>query len=145
MTRNEVYAEIEQTLGIVPSFFKVIPDASLELEWKLFVATQLAESPIPAKYKELIGVAISAATKCRYCTHFHTTAARLNGATDAEIEDAIHFAKATAGWSTYVNGLAPEFEDFKAEVAQIASHLETQLAAQGQPQAAQTSRVTGRA
>ena len=35
MLKNEVYNEIEKTFGLVPSMFKTIPDASLELEWKL--------------------------------------------------------------------------------------------------------------
>jgi len=48
---------------------------------------QFDEGPIPNKYRELIGVAISAVMKCRYCSLFHTEAARMNGATDAEIED----------------------------------------------------------
>jgi AhpD family alkylhydroperoxidase len=129
MTREKVYAEIKETLGLVPSFFKVIPDSSLEQEWNLFKVTQLEEGPIPGKYRELIGVAVAAATKCRYCTEFHTVAARLNGAKDAEIEDALHFSKATTGWSTYINGLAPEFNSFKAEVAQMSDYLASKEAA----------------
>ncbi len=93
MTRKEVFKEIEQTLGIVPSFFKLVPDRSLEIEWKLFKTLQLEESPIPNKYRELIGVAISAVTKCKYCSFFHTEVAKLFGASDAEIEDAVHYAK----------------------------------------------------
>jgi hypothetical protein len=36
MTRQEVYREIEDMFGLVPSFFKEVPDSSLELEWKPF-------------------------------------------------------------------------------------------------------------
>jgi AhpD family alkylhydroperoxidase len=56
---------------------KSIPDPSLELEWQLFKRVQLEEGPIPNKYRELIGVAISAITKCRYCATFHTEIANL--------------------------------------------------------------------
>jgi hypothetical protein len=38
------------------------------------------------------------------------------GATDEEIEDAVHYAKASAGWSTYLNGLQFDFEQFKKEL-----------------------------
>ncbi|MFG3405457.1 carboxymuconolactone decarboxylase family protein [Streptomyces sp. NPDC048142] len=31
-------------------------------------------------------------TKCRYCTLFHTEAAKLFGATDEEIQEAVHYA-----------------------------------------------------
>lgn len=51
----------------------------------------------------------------------------LNGATDAEIEDAIHFAKATAGWSTYVNGLQIDFEQFKSEINQSVDFAKAQM------------------
>jgi AhpD family alkylhydroperoxidase len=123
MTREEVYREIEATLGVVPSMFKTIPDSTLEMEWQLFKRVELEEGPIPGKYRELIGLGIAAATRCRYCVLFHTEAAKLNGATDAEIEDALHFAKSSAGWSLYINGLQLDFEKFRAEMRRIVEHV----------------------
>jgi AhpD family alkylhydroperoxidase len=123
MTREQVYQDIEGMFGLVPSFFKMIPDASLELEWQLFKRVQFEEGAIPNKYRELIGLAIAAVTKCRYCALFHTEAAKLNGATDAEIEDAVHFAKSSAGWSAYINGLQIDYDQFKSEVMQICEHV----------------------
>lgn len=101
MNRQEVYREIEEMFDLVPSMFKVVPDSSLELEWRLCKRVQLDEGPIPNKYRELIGVAIAAATKCRYCAVYHSEVAKLNGATEDEIEDVVHYAKTSAGWSTY--------------------------------------------
>jgi AhpD family alkylhydroperoxidase len=118
MNREATYKEMEDTFGFVPSFFKLVPDSSLEHEWELFKAVQLNDTAIPGKYKELIGVAISAATRCRYCSFFHTEMARLNGATDAEIEEAVHYAKSSAGWSTYLNGMQIDYDQFKKEVLQ---------------------------
>jgi AhpD family alkylhydroperoxidase len=123
MLKKEIYNEIEQTFGLVPSMFKTIPDSSLELEWKLFKQVQLEEGPIPNKYRELIGVAVSAISKCHYCAFFHTELAKLNGATDAEIEDAVHYAKSSAGWSTYVNGMQIDFDQFKSEVKNACDHV----------------------
>jgi AhpD family alkylhydroperoxidase len=122
MTRKEIYKDIEQTLGIVPAMFKSIPDSSLREEWELFKRVQLDEGPIPNKYRELIGLGISAVTKCRYCAFYHTELAKLYGATQEEIEDAIHFAKSSAGWSAYVNGAQIDFEKFKEEVLQACEH-----------------------
>jgi AhpD family alkylhydroperoxidase len=121
--RQEVYRQIQDMFGVVPSMFKSLPDSSLEMEWQLFRTVQFDEGPIPNKYRELIGVAISAVTKCKYCSFFHTEAAKLNGATDAEIEDAVHFAKSSAGWSTYINGMQLDYGQFKREVAQVAKHV----------------------
>ena len=123
MNREKIYKEIEDMFGLVPSMFKSVPDSSLELEWKLFKRVQLEEGPIPNKYRELIGVAISAISKCRYCAVYHTELAKLNGASDAEIEDAVHYAKSSAGWSTYINGLQVDFETFKDEVNRACEHV----------------------
>jgi AhpD family alkylhydroperoxidase len=126
MDRKQTYKEIEKTLGLVPSFFKVIPDSTLELEWQLMKRVQMEPGPIPNKYRELIGLAMAAATRCRYCTFFHTEMAKLNGATDAEIEDAVHFAKSSAGWSTYLNGLQLDYEQFKTEILKVVQYARSQ-------------------
>jgi AhpD family alkylhydroperoxidase len=123
MNRQQVYDDIKEMFGVVPGFFKAIPDSSLEMEWNLFKRVQFDEGPIPNKYRELMGLAIAAVTKCRFCAFFHTETAKLNGATDAEIEDAVHFAKSSAGWSAYINGLQTEFDQFKDEVLQICEHV----------------------
>jgi AhpD family alkylhydroperoxidase len=123
MKRTEVYREIEEMFGLVPSMFRVVPDSTLELEWRLFKRVQFDEGPIPNKYRELIGVAIAAATKCRYCALYHSEVAKLNGATDEEIEDAVHYAKSSAGWSTYINGLQLDYEEFRDEVLRACEHV----------------------
>ena len=123
MTRQEIYKEIEGMFGLVPIMFKSLPDSSLELEWQLYKRVQMDEGPIPNKYRELIGVAISAISKCRYCAYYHTELAKLNGASDAEIEDAVHYAKSSAGWSTYLNGLQVNFDQFKSEIDGACEHV----------------------
>jgi AhpD family alkylhydroperoxidase len=129
MNRQEVYKEIEDMFGLVPSFFKEVPDSSLELEWKLFKTVQFDEGPIPNKYRELIGLAISAVTKCKYCVFYHTAIAKLNGATDEEIEDAVHYAKSSAGWSAYLNGLQVDYDTFKDEVNRACEYVRMKKAA----------------
>ena len=129
MTKEEVYMEIEQTFGKVPRFFRAIPERSLEMEWSLFKTIQLAESPIPNKYRELIGVGIAAVSKCRYCALFHTETAKLFGATNEEIEDAVHYAKSSAGWSAYLNGLQFDFDEFKDELLESLAYVRKNMAA----------------
>jgi AhpD family alkylhydroperoxidase len=128
MKREKIYKEIKEMFGLVPSMFKSVPDSSLELEWQLFKTVQFEEGPIPNKYRELIGVALSAISKCRYCAFYHTELAKLNGATDAEIEDAVHYAKSSAGWSAYINGLQIDFETFKDEVSRACEHVRSAAA-----------------
>jgi AhpD family alkylhydroperoxidase len=123
MTREAVYKEIEEMFGLVPSMFKSVPEATLEQEWRLFKRVQFDPGAIPNKYRELIGVAIAAVTRCRYCTFYHTMLAKLNGATEAEIEDALHYAKSSAGWSAYVNGLQLDLGQFQAEITQACDYV----------------------
>jgi AhpD family alkylhydroperoxidase len=123
MSRDKIYKEIEEMFGLVPSMFKSVPDSSLELEWKLFKKVQLEDGPIPNKYREVIGVALSAISKCRYCAFYHTKLAKLNGASDAEIEDSVHYAKSSAGWNAYINGLQIDYETFKDEVSRACEHV----------------------
>lgn len=122
-TRKEIEDEIREEMGLVPTFFDEIPDELMQREWSLFRHFELDETHIPNKYKELIGIAVHAETKCRYCTLFHTEAARLFGATDEEIQEAVHYAKHTVGWSAYLNGIQQDFEEFRREMGRVADHL----------------------
>jgi AhpD family alkylhydroperoxidase len=122
-SRAEVETEIIDTLGLVPAFFARIPDRFLDAEWTLFRDIELGETLIPNKYKELIGVAMHSETKCRYCILFHTEAAKLFGATDEEIEEAVHYAKMSLGWSAYINGIQTDYDEFAKELSQIGEHL----------------------
>ncbi|MFN7940968.1 MAG: carboxymuconolactone decarboxylase family protein [Thermoanaerobaculia bacterium] len=124
--RAAVYREIEGMFGLVPTMFKLVPDDELELEWRLFKKVQFDAGPIPNKYRELIGLGLSAIAKCQYCVAYHTEVARLFGATDAEIESAVHYAKSSAGWSAYLNGMQIDLAQFKAEVRSAVAYARAQ-------------------
>ena len=128
--RREVERDIEETLGLVPEFFRRVPDYLLPTEWASFKSLELSDSTaIPNKYKELIGLGVSGATRCKYCAYFHTEAARLFGATDQEIQEAWLVAKNTMGWSTYLNAAQYDYDTFVREFDQIAAHVREQQAA----------------
>jgi AhpD family alkylhydroperoxidase len=126
MSRQKVYDEMKEVLGLVPTFFKNLPDDVLEEEWSLFRRIELEEGPISPKHRELMGIAISGTTKCRYCTLFHTEMARLNGATDEEIEYANRYAKNSAGWSAYLNGMQVDYDEFREELTKIGEYIKSQ-------------------
>lgn len=132
-SRTDIYAEMQSMLGVVPTFFKGLPDSTLDLEWTLMKRVQMEPGAIPNKYRELIGVAVAAATKCEYCIFFHTEMARLNGATQEEIEEAFHYAKSTTGWSTYIHGSQVDLELFRAEVRAMVEHVKRAAAAEPAP------------
>jgi AhpD family alkylhydroperoxidase len=129
MSHAEVDRDIEETLGIVPTFFKEVPDGLIEAEWESFKSLMLSETTIPNKYKELIGLGVSGATRCRYCAYFHTEAARLFGATEEEINEAALVAKHTMGWSTYLNARQFDYDEFVREFDEVAAHVRSQMEA----------------
>lgn len=47
----------------------------------------------------------------------------LNGATPEEIEDAVHYAKSSVGWSAYISGLQIDFDQFRQEIRQACEHV----------------------
>jgi AhpD family alkylhydroperoxidase len=116
--------DITATLGRVPGFMKLFPPSGLAGAWREFKTVQLnPQSALPGKVKELIGLAVAAQIPCRYCTYFHTEAAKLNGANDTEIHEAIAMAAITRHWSTYLNGMQFDEAQFRREVDQIMAYV----------------------
>jgi AhpD family alkylhydroperoxidase len=131
--------EIKQAFGKVPSWVEEFPPSALEGFWTTMRDFQLAETRIPNKYKELIGLAVSGATRCRYCQLFHTEAAKLFGATDEEIREAAAMAAHTMSASTFVNTVHVDFDTFRREtqdaIAYVRSHAPKAQTGQGSSRA----------
>ena len=113
--RKQVNAEVKELFGEVPSWFDSMPDEAIGGFWQLMRDFQLGETRIPNKYKELIGLAVSGATRCRYCALFHTEAARLFGATDDEIAEASMMGAFTMAGSTFLNAQQVDYDEFRRE------------------------------
>jgi AhpD family alkylhydroperoxidase len=121
---NDLRQELNETFGFVPSFARVIQPAETKLWWSAVRDFQLSDkTALDGKVKELIGLGVAATIPCHYCVLFHTEAARLNGATDQEIQESIFMASLTRMGSTLLNGSALDPEVFDKEMAQIVSYL----------------------
>src|SRR5215469_6675106 len=103
-TQSDIFREVEEMFGQVPSWLRDWPAEGIAGFWSLMKDFYLAETAIPNKYKELIGLAVSGATRCKYCALFHTEAAKLFGATDREIAEASLMGGVTMCGSTVLNG-----------------------------------------
>jgi AhpD family alkylhydroperoxidase len=130
--KSAIRAEIQSAFGSVPSWVEEFPDSALEGFWTTMRDFQLAETAIPNKYKELIGLGVSGATRCRYCALFHTEAAKLFGATDQEISEAAMMAAHTMSASTFLNAMQTDYDTFKREtldaIAYVRAHQQQQPA-----------------
>jgi AhpD family alkylhydroperoxidase len=123
MTKKETYKEITEALGQVPQWMEQLPEGSLQGFWGMARDFWLKETKIPNKYKELIGIAVSGATRCKYCVLFHTEAARLFGATDDEIAEANAMSGLTMYASTFINGQQIDHEKFRQETRDIIAYV----------------------
>lgn len=124
LKKNEVLREIRETLGSVPEFLAKVPESSIEQEWELLKRLELGETSIPNKYKELMGLGIASAIHCPYCVEFHKEAAITFGAGEQEIEEAIHLAKQTIGWSAYLHGTQADLGRFTEDVKKINAYVQ---------------------
>ncbi len=87
----EIFADIKRTKGLerVPNFWRVLathPD-QLEMVWSRLKALMHPEavgrdSPLDARTREIIALAVSAANGCSYCINSHTAALRKLGVDD---------------------------------------------------------------
>jgi AhpD family alkylhydroperoxidase len=126
MASAEIMREAEQMLGLVPEWLKQIPESAAPGLWAQFRDFYLAETRIPNKYKELIGLGVSGATRCKYCALFHTEAARLHGATDEEIAEASAMAGVTMMISTFLNAEQVDYERFRKETQDVIAYVKRQ-------------------
>jgi AhpD family alkylhydroperoxidase len=88
----------------------------------------LAETVLPNKDKELIGIAVSGATRCSYCALFHIEAAKVYGATDGEVAEASYMGAFTMLESTFVNAESVDREQLRRETLDIVKLVKSQQA-----------------
>jgi AhpD family alkylhydroperoxidase len=115
--------DIKKTMGIVLDQFKNIPHDVVPHEWALMKEYTFSETKIPAKYKELMGLAIAATIKCPYCIYFHTHAAKMNGATEEEIAETAFLARFTTGWSEMIHAASIDLDEFKKQMGEVETFL----------------------
>jgi AhpD family alkylhydroperoxidase len=118
------YSDIQRTLGIVPTFMRRFPEEGIVAAWSLSKSLELnPATSLDGKTKELIGLAVAAQIPCQYCIYFHTEAAKLNGATDAEIREAVAMAAMTRQVSTVLNGALVDETQFRKDTDQIVANV----------------------
>ena len=117
-------ADIQKTFGFVPQFFIRFPEAALPGAWEEMKTLQLnPNTTLPGRTKELVGLGVASQIPCKYCIYAHTEFAKLNGASDAEIGEAVAMAAITRHWSTYLNGIQTDETKFRAEITKIIDNV----------------------
>lgn len=129
-TADQARAEIEAVLGFVPTFITSYPEAAIPGLWAQLRDFQLnPHTALSPKEKELIAVAVAAQVPCSYCTYSHTRFAKLQGATEEEIQEAVAVASLIRQSSTILNGSGLELDQWRLEVDRMIAAAEKQMAA----------------
>jgi len=117
-------ADATQNFGFAPEFLKRFPESGLVGAYKAMRDVEMnPATALPGKYKSLIGLAVAAQIPCKYCIIADTDFAKLEGATDAEINEAIAMASLTREFSTLLNGLQVDLPRYRADLARIAKSM----------------------
>jgi AhpD family alkylhydroperoxidase len=77
------------------------------------------KTALDGKTKGLMGLAVAAQIPCQYCIYFHTQAAKLDGASDKEIKEAVAMAAIVRHWSTMLNGSQIDLATFKQQADEV--------------------------
>lgn len=124
LSSEETYKDIETTLGSTPVFLREYPKDSIPGIWHETKALEFGpDAALTKKEKALIGLAVSSRVKCDLCVYYQTKAARLHGATDDEMREAVAMAAVTQHWSTYLNGMRMDERQFMRETDDILERM----------------------
>ena len=117
-------SEMESALGIVPPFIALLPEGAQAGAWAFMKGSSgNPDGEIPPKYRELIALGVAAQIPCAYCAYAHTAFAKANGATDAEVQEAIAYGAEVRLWSTILNGSQYDLDQWRAEIDGILEHV----------------------
>ena len=99
-----LYAGVQEKFGVVPNFLKAMGghpeflEAMLQLHGAVF-----DEGAIPAKYKNLIALAVSMANGCNYCTSSFTAHSQLSAASERELDETRAIVALLSAYNKYLS------------------------------------------
>lgn len=125
--QDSARSEMKSALGSVPPFIDLLPKGAQAGAWEFMKGSSgNPKGEIPMKYRELIALGVAAQIPCAYCAYAHTAFARANGATDAEIQEAIAYGAEVRLWSTILNGSQYDMDTWKKKIDGILKHVASQ-------------------
>ncbi|MFT3841537.1 MAG: carboxymuconolactone decarboxylase family protein [Myxococcaceae bacterium] len=115
--------DMEQSFGFAPEWAKRFPAASFAGAYRELRDVELGETAVPGKYKNLISLAVAAQIPCKYCMIADSEFAKVDGATDAEIAEAVAMGSLTRHWATLTDGLLVDEATFRKDVDKMVKAL----------------------
>ena len=122
MSYEETVKDIENTFGMLPGFMRNTPKDVLPQMWPLFKKYQMGTSIISQKYREMMMLAATAATKCPYCQTYHKEVAKIV----EELNEPAVIIGQTSFWSNVLHTQNYDYDTFVRELQQIGEHIAKQ-------------------
>jgi AhpD family alkylhydroperoxidase len=122
--------DIEQSLGFVPAFLARIPETALPGAWRELKQLRFGQTLLNAKDKALIALAVASQVPSAPCIASETEFAKLAGATDKEIAEAVGMAAITRNMSTMLNGQLADEHAFQVDIDKLVSGVKAAQKAQ---------------
>jgi AhpD family alkylhydroperoxidase len=126
-------ADIAKTVGFVPSFVKAMPANLVPGLWQEARDFEMSDkTALSVKNKDLIALAIAAQMPSRLTVWSYTKCARANGASEAEVKEAVAMAALARHWSTFFNGIQIDEGKFRGEIGKLRENI-TKAMSSGSP------------
>lgn len=123
MHRRDVLREAKDLIGCLPGFVQAIPEPHLGPLWEAFRGLELEPGKIPAKYQQLMMLAVAIHARCEYGRELHVEIARSLGATPEELTETALLASHTTTLSHVLWGTQYGHEEFRREVRALCQVL----------------------
>jgi AhpD family alkylhydroperoxidase len=107
----------------MPAFIPPAAQATVGGSWRELMELEMAETSISAKEKALISLGVASQIPCSYCIKADTAFAKLAGATDQEIVEAVALSALVRNMSTLLNGHQIDRAQFSRELDRLVANL----------------------
>jgi AhpD family alkylhydroperoxidase len=113
---DSVLEDAQRSFGFVPEFLRRFPPEALPGAWLSLRDVEMnPRTVLSGKDKSLIGLAVAAQIPCRYCVISDTEFARLEGASEREIAEAVTSGSMARQYITLVEGLQLDEKSYRRD------------------------------
>jgi AhpD family alkylhydroperoxidase len=114
--------DMKNTFGFVPMFVEKFPQHSLAGAWRAMRDVELnPTTALSGKYKSLASLAVASQIPCRYCVIADTEFAKLEGATDKEIAEAVAMGALVRQTGALMVGFGADEATYRKDMERIAA------------------------
>lgn len=125
---DEARADVKETFGLIPTFLNNFTDQSMPGAWNEVKNLRFgSNTALDLKLKSLIGLAVATQIPCDRISYYDQKSSLTEGASQQEQLEAVLMAGLTRHWSTVLNGLQIDQDEFRKEVDKVMTHVKKMM------------------